>query len=203
MTAYPVQLEITSPPRFERIQLIVRLAIAIFLGWIGISLGWLTMVLFFALPVFAAILVPARGPDGYLQNTSARVWPYATWLFAFGAYMLLVTDHVPVDRVTPVRSELHPTGRPTIGSAVLRLLTSIPSAFVWCLLGIVSWLLCVFSYFTVLFSRKVPESIVAFQTGYLRWGARLFAYHASFVEEYPPFSLSDHPSVTSTSAVAP
>src|SRR5690606_26967384 len=98
---------------------------------------------------------------------------------------------------------LHPTGQPTIGSALLRLLTSIPSAFVWCLLGIVSWLLCLFSYLTVLFAAKVPDSIVALQTGYLRWAARLFAYHASFVEEYPPFSLSDPPTLPSASAVAP
>jgi hypothetical protein len=32
-------------------------------------------------------------------------------------------------------------------------------------------------------------SILSFQRGVLRWQARLVAYHASLVEEYPPFSF--------------
>ena len=42
---------------------------------------------------------------------------------------------------------------------------------------------------TVLFTERIPPSILAFQRGVLRWNARLVAYHASLVEEYPPFAL--------------
>jgi hypothetical protein len=47
-------------------------------------------------------------------------------------------------------------------------------------------------------STPSPASILSFQTGYLPWSARLLAYHASFVEEYPPFSFGER--ATSTPA---
>ena len=41
----------------------------------------------------------------------------------------------------------------------------------------------------VLFGLSIPRSILAFQRGVLCWQARLVAYHASFVVEYPPWSF--------------
>jgi hypothetical protein len=48
---------------------------------------------------------------------------------------------------------------------------------------------------TILIDGHVPSGILAFQRGMLRWQARLLAYHASLIEEYPPFSFEDtqHP----------
>jgi len=42
---------------------------------------------------------------------------------------------------------------------------------------------------TILIDGKVPRTILAFQRGMLRWNARLWAYHASMVDEYPPFAF--------------
>jgi hypothetical protein len=202
MPAYPVQLEVSAPPRFDRMQLLVRLAIAIALGVIGIEMGWLWSVLFFSLPAIAAVVVSARGADAYLANTGTRLWGGLGWLFAFSAYMLLITDRIPPDEQR-VRFQLHTTGRPTVGTAVGRLITSIPSALVLCLVGVLSCVLWVVSLFTIVFSGTVPASIVELQTGYLRWQARLVAYHASLVEEYPPFSLHDRTSNLPTAMVNP
>jgi hypothetical protein len=190
MTAYPVQLDVSSPPRFDRMQLLVRLGIAFLLGFLGISLGWVWSLLFFALPIFAAIAISTRSADFYVQTMSQRVWSALIWLLSFTAFMLLLVDRLPVDKTNLVNAEMHTTGRPTVGSALLRLVTSIPSAFVWCLLGIVSCVLWLVAFVAILFTRTVPASITSFQTGYLRWLARLVAYHASLVEEYPPFELS-------------
>ena len=202
MARYPVQLDVAPPLRFQRIQLLVRFAIAIALGWLGITMGWLACLLFIALPIIAAIVVSSRGPDFYLQNTADKLWPALTWLLSFSSYMLLVTDEVPIDD-RRLHAELHVTGRPTIGSALGRIVMSIPSAIVLCFVGFVSSLLWLVALLTILFTATVPKSILTFQTGYLRWQARLIAYHASLVEEYPPFSFESGPSNLPTAMANP
>jgi hypothetical protein len=191
---YPVQLDVTSPPRFERVQLALRAVIAIALAWLGITLGWLGFLLFLALPVIAATLVSTRGPQPYVDEVGPRLWRALSWLLAFSAYMLLLVDRFPVGEPTGVRIEIQRDGRPTTSSALLRLITSIPSGFVLAILGIASWVLVVVGAVMILIECQVPSAILAFQRGMLRWQARLFAYHASLVDEYPPFSFEDtHP----------
>lgn len=202
MRPYPVQLEVSSPPRFERIQLLVRLAIGILLGWLGVTMGWLATLLFFALPIIAAVVISTKGVDVYMKNTSAKLWPALGWLLSFTAYMLLLTDEVPVDSER-VKTELHVTGRPTIGSALARVLFSIPSAIALFFIGFVSCVLWFVAVGTILLTAKVPQSILTFQAGYLRWGARLVAYHASLVEEYPPFSFESGSANLPTAMVNP
>ncbi|HEY5923531.1 MAG TPA: DUF4389 domain-containing protein [Kofleriaceae bacterium] len=189
MPAYPVQLDVSSPPIFDRMQLLVRLAIGVALGWLGVTLGWLWCLLFFALPVVAASVVSARGADYYEQNTAPRLWSALTWLLAFSAYMLFVIDRVPIDDHR-VHTELRMTGRPSVGTSLARLVMSIPSAVALCFIGLVSCVLWVIALFSILLFRTVPASILDFQKGYLRWQARLAAFHASFIEEYPPFSFA-------------
>src|SRR4051812_50108486 len=69
---YPVQLEVTSPARFDRVQLALRLALSIALGWIGVSAGWLGCALFLALPVLAAGMVSTRRGAGPLAPTRPK-----------------------------------------------------------------------------------------------------------------------------------
>ena len=188
---YPVQLDVNSPPRFDRIQLLLRLALAIALGWIGITAGWVMCLLFLTLPIVAVIVVSTRGAPTYLDNTGTQLWRAIGWLLTFSAYMLLLVDRFPLGESSDVRIELRLTGQPTTGSALLRLLTSIPSGFVLGLLGIVSSVMFVVGVVTILVDGTVPPSILAFQRGVLRWQARLLAYHASLVDEYPPFSFEE------------
>jgi len=186
---YPVQLEVTSPSRFERIQLLLRVVLALTLGWLGITSGWLICLLFLALPVLVAIVVSTRGAQHYLDTVGPRLWRALGWLLAFSAYMLLLTDRFPIGEPTGVRIELQLTGRPTTSSAMLRLLTSIPSGVVLGLLGVVAFVMSLVGAVAILASREMPSSILVFQAGVVRWQARLLAYHASLVDEYPPFSF--------------
>jgi len=191
---YPVQLDVTSPLRFDRVQLALRVVVSIALGCLGVTAGWLSWLLFLALPVFAAIGVSTRGSRAYLDELGPRLWRVLYWLLAFSAYMLLLTDRFPTGEPTGVRVEIRIDGQPTPGSALLRLITSIPSGFVLGLLGIVSWVLVIAGAVMILIECRVPSSILGFQRGILRWQARLLAYHASLVEEYPPFSFEEaHP----------
>lgn len=188
-TNYPVSVEVTSPPRFDRIQLLLRFALGIGLGWLGVTAGWLVCALFLVLPVIAAISISSGGGERYPAEVAPRVERALTWLLQLSAYMMLLVDRFPAGEDAPVRISYRYTGRPTTGSALLRLLTSIPSGVVLCFLWFVSGVLFVVSAVTVLFAESVPGSILAFQRGVLRWQARLVAYHASFVEEYPPFAF--------------
>ncbi len=190
---YPVQLEVTSPARFDRVQLALRLVLAIALGWVGVSAGWLGCALFLALPVIAAVMISTRGAQAYLDDTGPKMWRVVSWLLAFSAYMLLLTDRFPAGEPTDVQVQLRADGHPTTGSALLRLITSLPSGFVLALLGCVSSVLFLIGAVTILAEQQVPAWILGFQRGVLRWQARLAGYHASLVDEYPPFSFEAAP----------
>jgi len=185
---YPVQIEVTSPPQFDRVQLLLRIAIAMLLGWLGLTAGWLVCLLFGALPVIAAVAISAKR-DAYLAAVAPPIWSVLDWLLRLSAYMLLLVDRFPTDGVPGVVLEIRYTGRPTAGSALARLITSVPSGAVLMLLWCVSGVLWVVAALAVLLGFSMPRSILAFQRGVLRWQARLVAYHASFVAEYPPWSF--------------
>jgi len=86
--------------------------------------------------------------------------------------------------------------RPSSGrwvSARLRILYAIPSLIVLAILlffGAVAWVIAVVC---VLVSQRYPEGLWRFLLGIVRWEARLFAYLASLVDRYPPFTLATSP----------
>ena len=190
---YPVQIDVTSPPHFDRIQLLLRIGIAMLLGWLGLTAGWLVCLLFGALPLIAAVSIsPAR--DAYLREVAPPIWSVLAWLLRLSAYMLMLVDRFPTDEDHSVVTAIRYTGQPTVGSALARLVKSIPSGIVLMVLWCVSSFLWVIAALAVLLGLGMPRSILAFQRGVLRWQARLVAYHASFVAEYPPWSLDTEPS---------
>lgn len=187
---YPVHVDISSPASFDRTQLALRMLLAIVLGWIGITVGWLVCLLYGALPVLAAIGISSRGGERYVTEDGPRIWRVLAWLLEVSAFMLLLTDRFPTGQ-TSARIELRPTGHPSVGSALWRLVTSIPSALVLGVLWFVSGILWVVAAVQILIHERVSRSIVGFQRAVLRWNARLVAYHASLVYEYPPFVVDD------------
>ena len=189
MTDYPVTVEVSSPQQFDRIQLLLRVVLAIALAWFGMTAGWLICVLYGALPVIAAIAISSQSSAKYAQDVAPRLWKLLEWLLQFSAYMMMIVDRVPTGGDFPGKIELRITGTPTAGSALARLATSLPSGFVLMLLWLGSGVAWVVAAVFVLVGAPMPPSILAFQRGVLRWQARLVAYHASLVEEYPPFAL--------------
>jgi hypothetical protein len=104
---------------------------------------------------------------------------------------------------TEIQLEVHPTGRPTVASALLRILYGIPSAFV---LAIVAWFAAIawlMAFVVILVQKRHPRALVGFQIGLLRWTVRLLAYQASLVEQYPPFSLGEPPAARATHVMGP
>ena len=186
MMDYPVQVDVISPLRFERIQLLLRVALSIALGWIGITAGWLACLLYVALPLFAAIALSAVAGERYRQ----KLWRVLDWLLRFSGFMLMVADRFPTgDDDDDIRIAVRFTGKPTVGSALGRLVTSLPSGIVLMVLWFVSSILWVVGAVVVLVAGWMPQPILGYQRAILRWQARLVAYHASLVAEYPPFAL--------------
>ena len=187
--SYPVQLSIVRPGLYDRKQVLLRLLVGIGLGWLGLTSGTLLSMFYVFLPIIVGITISARSSAYYKTELAPKLWRGFEWLFAFSAYMLFATDRFPLDHGGNVRTEIRITSNPTLGSALLRFVTSLPSAVVLGLLGCVSGVFALFAMLTILIDRKVPAGILAFQEGVLRWQARLAAYHASLVDEYPPFSF--------------
>jgi len=189
MSDYPIQLEVSSPPRFDRIQLLLRIAFAIVLGWFGITAGWLVFLLYFTLPLIAAIAISSIGGTRYIAELAPRLWNVLSWLLRLSAYMALLTDRFPTDNRDSVQIDARFTGQPTVRSALVRLLMSIPAGVAMCALWIVSSVVWIIEAIFVLIANRIPASLLAYQRGVLRWQTRLVAHHASLVDEYPPFSF--------------
>jgi hypothetical protein len=185
---HPVQVEVVSPVVFARPQLLVRLLLAIALGLVGITAGWLGCLLYVVLPAIAAIAISSSGAT-FANGINDRLWRALVWLLQLWAFMALLVDRFPAERDHPVRIDIRFTGTPTVGAALSRLATSIPSGLVLAVLWFASGILVFVALLVVLVGVPMPASLLAFQRAVLRWNARLVAYHASLVAEYPPFVL--------------
>ncbi len=189
-TDYPVTFDVVRPDRFERTQVFLRILLLIIVSIVTGTVGWMFGLVYLLLPVLAAILVSNRGSQRFIEEDGPRVTAWLRWLVAFYAYLIILTDRFPTDRPEEiVRFEVRAGGSPTVGSALLRLIYSIPNAFVFVLLGIVSVVVWLIAAVMVLMRESYPEGLYNFQRGVLRWEARLLGYHASLVQEYPPFAL--------------
>ena len=191
MRRYPVDLVVTTPDRYDRVQLALRVALAIALGLLGVSQGWTSMLLYVGLPVIAAVVLSGQGAVYYRDKAGPQVWRVLRWLLDLEAYMMLLVDRFPIDENATCRVELHPADAPTPGRALWRLVASLPAVLVLCLLWIVSCLFTMIGWITILVTESVPGWIQRYQHAVLRAQARLFAYHASLVDAYPPFGLDD------------
>jgi hypothetical protein len=191
MDRYPVDLVVTSPARYDRVQIALRLGIALVLGFLGVSGGWVSGLLYVVLPVIAAVAIGSHGAAYYHERVGPSVWRVLRWLFDFSAYMMLLVDRFPTTEGTTCRVELEAGGTPTVGRALARLVFSIPAAIVQCVLWFISGIFVVVSWITVLAAETVPRWIRRYQEAVLRAQARLFAYHAALVDPYPPFSFGE------------
>jgi hypothetical protein len=190
MAKSPVAFDVGRPEKFERPHVFLRILILIILSALGGVLGWVTGLVYLVLPALAAIFVSQRGPERFLQEDGPRMTGWLRWFLAFYAYIGLLTDRFPIEKPEEiVRFEVQASGRPTVGSALLRLILSIPSAFVLALLGILAAIVWLIALILVLIRETYPENLHNFQRGLLRWAARLLAYHASLIDQYPPFAL--------------
>lgn len=188
--AYAATFDVQRPTKeFDKAQIALRIVLLLFIGWVVNGLiGWFA---YLGLPIIAAVMISQRGAQEYLANHEDGPTKWLRYVMGFYSYFALLSDDMPFDRPENVNFKIQPTGTPTVGSALLRIILVIPHAIVLGLLGIafaVVWLIAVIS---ILINGTYPDWAFNFIRGYLCWNARVFAYMASLVDEYPPFSFDD------------
>ena len=185
----PVSFDLERPETFQRAHVFLRVALLIVIGWIAHPIG----LLWLGLPVVAAILISLDGGRRYLDEHGPTVTFVLGWILAAVAYLALLTDRLPGRGERPVRFQVEPSGSPTVGSALLRILYAIPSIIVLALLVFAGAIVWVIAAVLVLVDERYPESVWRFLLGIVRWEACLAAYLSSLVDRYPPFMLETGP----------
>ena len=181
----PIVFEVERPPRFDRAHVFLRLAMLAVIGWVVQPVG----LLWLGLPVVAGLLVAQRGGRQYLEKDGPTVARLLKWILDLVAYLALLTDRLPGAAGHPVRFQVERKGSPTTGSALLRILYAIPSLIVLSILTWVGTFVWLIALVLVLVNGRYPAGMWRFLSGIVHWDARLLAYLASLVDDYPPFAL--------------
>jgi hypothetical protein len=194
MSQHPVVVELSRPERYDRVQLLLRLALAVLLGCVGVSLGWVMGVSYLGLPVFAAAAISARGGERYMNATAPALVRLLRWVLAFYAYMMLLVDRFPAgEPYEGLRVEVSATGQPTVRGALWRLVRALPAALLFLVLAIVGGFVWLIAAVSILISERYSAALYDYQCGVFRLQARLLAYLASVVADDPPLAFDAGP----------
>lgn len=181
-----ITFSVEHPERQARIHVLIRLVLLAAIGMLGTSsIYWL---LYLATPAVVALVVNQRGDDRYLAESSPDIVRFIRWLAAAYAYLWLLTDASPTSEAGgPVDLQVTISGTPTAGSALLRLLYSLPALLILAVISLVAGFLWIVGAVVILVRRRLPRAIAQFLSLTLRYQFRLIAYHLSIVERYPSF----------------
>ena len=182
MGAYPVS--VAKPDRFERVHLLLRIALWILLAPV------LNSGLLLAGPIITAVLVAQKNDASFHERFGETYGKVVGFIVGLQGYMSFASDDFPEwGAGGSLRYDYTPTGEPTVGSALLRIVMVIPQVIALWIVGVLEGVLGFVAVVTVLFSESVPHGVWKFLMGYVAWEARVLTYFLSMVEEYPPFSL--------------
>ncbi len=183
MIDHPVEFEVQLPAHTARIHVLTRLVLLLAVGTLGTSA--LYGAVYLGLPALVALTLAQNGTDDYLTRQGPRVVRILRWLAAAYGFIWMLTDALPTAQGSPVDLRVAVSGRPTVGSALLRVLTSLPALLVLILLSAAASLLWVAGALVVLVRERLPDGIARFIAATLRFQFRLLAYHLSLVDRYP------------------
>lgn len=189
--AYAATFDIQTPREFDKAQVFLRILIVFVLAILQIG-NIVFGGAYIVLPVIAAVMISQKGPQKYLDEAQTGPVKWLRYIMMFYAYMALATDKLQTeDPEEVVKLNVTPAGSPTVGNALVRIILAIPHAIVLGLIGIVFFFVWLIAAVSILLNGTYPEWAADFIRGYLRWNARLLAYMASLVDEYPPFSFGN------------
>ncbi len=187
-TRYPVAVSAEAPDRYDRIQILLRIGVY----WIVsvLPMGFALLLI----PVVSAVLISQQGGKDFLETNGALYGRALGFVLGVYAWMYYATDQFPRwDQEGAFRARVHPSGEPTVGSALWRYVTVVPHAIAVWLLFVPAVILGLMAVMAVLFSERVPSFILRYELAFVAYTGRSLAYYASIVDEYPPFTLSTNP----------
>lgn len=179
MTAYPATFDIEKPKRFTRPNVFIRILGAIIFSVVN----WLVVVL---LPLYAAFQISSQ-KEKYLQNETVKGW--LRGYLGLCSYVYLLTDEFDGSKDPSFRFDVTPGGSPSVGSALLRYIYGIPHILIIGALGSVASIIWIIGSVMILISEDYSASLFDINRGVVRWIARYAPYHASLVQDYPPFAF--------------
>jgi len=212
--AYPVTYSIQRPERYNRLTVLLRIILAIpqYIVLFGFPfvildglfdsgspargllqlLSYISLTSVLSILVFLAwfaIIFTARFPESFLRICLSIF----RWEQNVVAYMALLADTYPPFAPGPyvLRLEIAPLERHNRLTTFFRGILVVPHAVVLFFLAIAVEVVTFIAWFAILFTGRYPASMYDFSLGVARWGVRVAAYMYLFVDEYPPFSLSE------------
>jgi hypothetical protein len=126
----------------------------------------------------------------FSAHTAALDWGSRAW-----AYIFLLTDRFPSfergDYPARVDFDQPPGDRQLSRWRVLvfKAVVLIPHIVILVALYIAVAVVVLIAWFAILFTGRYPRGLFDFVVGVQNWGYRVYAYLASFHDEYPPFAL--------------
>ena len=136
-------------------------------------------MIWLGIPVLAAVLISQKGAEKYLAESGDNMTKWLGIIVAVYAYFGLLTDKLPMSEPRDtLRFDVHASGAPSIGQALLRIIMVIPHLIVLAFLGFVAGLLIFVAAIMILIQESYPAGIYGFLRGYMRWHARVLAYLA-------------------------
>ena len=185
--AFPLTYEIERQDEYHRFLPLVKWLLVI--PNIIVLAFVLIAALFAWIGSFFAVLVTGRYPEG-IFNFLVGV---GRWMARTGAYVCLLTDKYPpfTTAVTPEDTVVYDVAYPEQGvdrwRPLVHWLLIIPYHLIATVLGYLVGLMTLISFFTILFTKQIPQGIFDMALNGIRWQARSNVYGAWMVTKYPPF----------------
>jgi len=203
MTPFPLTYNIEHQEEYSRFLPLVKwllvipniivflfVILAAFFAWIG---------------AFFAVIVTGRFPEG-IFNFLVGV---GRWGARLGAYFCLLTDRYPPfsTAVTPEDTVVYDLAYPEQGvdrwRPLVQWLLILPYHLIAAILGYLVGLVSLIAFFTILFTKKIPQGLFDMALNGIRWQARSNVYGAFMVTKYPPFEWDPEQPAPPAAAAAP
>jgi Domain of unknown function (DUF4389) len=183
---YPVQLEISQPAELNRWLPLVKWLLVIphliVLFFVGIA------AFFVAIFGFFAVLITGAWPRGAFDFMVGAF----RWGYRVVAYMHLMVDPYPPfsladDPSYPVRLEIEYPERVDRWRPLVQWLLAIPYLIVAGILYWITGLMTIAAFFTILFTKRIPQGVFELMVPGLRWNLRGNGYAYFLTDRYPPW----------------
>ncbi|MCH8949572.1 MAG: DUF4389 domain-containing protein [Chloroflexi bacterium] len=186
-TSYPLSYDVEYPGELSRWLIFVKGLLAIphfiILYALAIAVNVVTIIAWFS------ILFTKRYPRGmfsFVVNVNR-------WNANLISYVFLLRDEYPPFSWEPdqyaVTYDVEYPEELSRWLIFVKWLLAIPHFIIIYFLFLIALLALVGAWFSILFTKKVPESWFNFIVGVFRWQYRVNAYTNLMRDEYPPFSM--------------